>query len=477
MKLTNKVMLITYPDSIGKNLTDLNYIMNEYLSESIGGIHLLPFFPSTGDRGFSPTTYEIVDHKFGEWSQIEDLSKNYFLMFDLMINHLSKQSKKFTNFLDSTGKSDMFIDWNKFWPANRPTKKDIDMIYKRKDKEPSLEVRKTDGSLIKVWNTFGDQQIDLNINSNETKAFLKSAMHTFAVHGDTIVRLDAFAYAVKKLNSNDFFVQPEIWNTLNWLSDSAKKEGLMILPEIHEKPKYPMAVSKKGYYIYDFALPMLVLYFIYSGDFVPLVKWLKQSPMHQFTTLDTHDGLGVVDVQGQLTEKQINFTTDHLYQKGSNEKKIYSGPEYKNLDIYQINTTFYSAVGENDNDYLLSRAIQVFAPGIPQIYYVGLFAGKNDLNLLEKTKEGRNINRHYYSEKEIQMEIQRPIVKNILKLLKFRNQSDAFSLDGHIDIQFNNDLLDIRRSNLDKSKSALLRINIKTKKFVITDEVGNVIIK
>ena len=58
MKLQNKVMLITYPDSLGNNLQDLNWVLNHYLKEAIGGIHLLPFFPSAGDRGFSPLNYQ-----------------------------------------------------------------------------------------------------------------------------------------------------------------------------------------------------------------------------------------------------------------------------------------------------------------------------------------------------------------------------------------------------------------------------------
>ncbi|MGC4432175.1 sucrose phosphorylase, partial [Streptococcus suis] len=79
-----------------------------------------------------------------------------------------------------------------------------------------------------------------------------------------------------------------------------------------------------------------------------------------------------------------------LYQVGANVNRKYSTAEYQNLDIYQINTTYYSALGDNDQQYFLARLIQAFAPGIPQVYYVGFLAGKNDIDLLEETKEGRN---------------------------------------------------------------------------------------
>lgn len=119
----------------------------------------------------------------------------------------------------------------------------------------------------------------------------------------------------------------------------------------------------------------------------------------------SYDGLGVVDAKDVLTDEQIDYTTKKLYQIGANVKKKYSSAEYHNLDIYQINTTYYSALGNDDKKYFLARLLQIFAPGIPQIYYVGLLAGENDIKLLEKTKEGRDINRHYYELDEIEKQV------------------------------------------------------------------------
>lgn len=157
---------------------------------------------------------------------------------------------------------------------------------------------------------------------------------------------------------------------------------------------------------------MLVLHALYSGKAEKLLHWLEICPRNQFTTLDTHDGIGVVDVKDLLTQEEVDFAVEALYEKGANLKRIYSSEAYNNLDIYQINCTYYSALGNNDAAYLLARAIQCFTPGIPQIYYVGLLAGENDLELLENSKEGRNINRHYYSLDEINQEIERPVVKD-----------------------------------------------------------------
>ncbi|WP_256866656.1 sucrose phosphorylase, partial [Streptococcus pluranimalium] len=178
---------------------------------------------------------------------------------------------------------------------------------------------------------------------------------------------------------------------------------------------------------------------LYSGHTNQLAKWLKMSPMKQFTTLDTHDGIGVVDVKDILTDEEIEFASNELYKVGANVKRKYSSAEYNNLDIYQINSTYYSALGDNDKKYFLARLIQAFAPGIPQVYYVGFLAGKNDLELLESTKEGRNINRHYYTSEEIAEEVKRPVVKALLKLFSFRNNSAAFDLEGTIDVETPNE--------------------------------------
>jgi sucrose phosphorylase len=171
---------------------------------------------------------------------------------------------------------------------------------------------------------------------------------------------------------------------------------------------------------------MLVLHALYSGKKKNLINWLEMAPKKQFTTLDTHDGIGVVDVKDLMTDKEVEFTREALYSQGANVKKVYSSEKYNNLDIYQINCTYYSALGNKDQAYLLARAIQFFAPGIPQVYYVGLLAGENDIELLEETKQGRNINRHYYDLEEIKKEVNRPVVQSLFKLMKFRNDYNVF---------------------------------------------------
>lgn len=468
MKLDNKIMLITYADSLGNNLKDLHNVLNKYYQKAIGGVHILPFFPSSADRGFAPMCYDKVDEKFGSFEDIENIGKDYYLMFDFMVNHISASSEYYQDFLRNKEKSqyyDFFIKYSEFWDNQEPTQEQIDLIYKRKPRAPYIEANFLDGSNEKVWCTFCEEQIDLDVNKSKTKEFIKDTLISMCKHGASIIRLDAFAYAIKKANTNCFFIEPDIWNLLYDIQDIVKSENAEILPEIHEHYTIPMKISNKGFWIYDFALPVLVLHALYNHTGEYLKKWLEMSPMKQFTTLDTHDGIGIVDVKDLLPDNEIDIVKEQMYKYGANVKKIYSSESYNNLDIYQVNTTYYSALGNNDKAYLLARALQFFAPGIPQVYYVGLLAGSNDIELMERTKNGRDINRHYYSLEEIETEQQRPIVQELKKLMEIRNTNQAFNLDGSIEIQTQNDTITIKRSY--KDNHITLKANLTSYDFTI----------
>ena len=466
-KLENKIMLITYADCMGNNLKDLSRVLDKHFSKAVGGVHILPFFPSSGDRGFAPMRYDVVDETFGDWDDVTKLSEKYYLMFDYMLNHISAQSPYYKDFQKNKDKSpykDLFIRYKDFWENGEPTEAEVDAIYKRKPRAPYVEAHFEDGTTEKVWCTFDEEQIDINCPSDTAKKFLVDNLTGMAKRGAAIIRLDAFAYATKKAGTSCFFVEPYVWELLAEVTDVLTPEGVTILPEIHEHYTIPFKIAEKGYFVYDFALPMLLINAIYYGQTKYLKDWLLKSPNKQFTTLDTHDGIGVVDVKDLLPDEEIERTKEDIFKFGANVKKIYNTAAYNNLDIYQVNCTYYAALGDHDDAYLLARSVQFFAKGIPQVYYVGLLAGKNDLKLLEETKVGRNINRHYYTLEEVDKEVERPVVRDLLKLMEFRNTSKAFALDGKFEIpDTDEDKLHIIREA--EGERAELIADFKTKKF------------
>ena len=434
--MKNHVQLITYPDSLGRDLAELHYVLKKYLVDAVGGLHLLPFYPSSADRGFSPITYETVDSSFGTWDDIEKIGEEFDLIIDFMVNHISKQSKYFQDYLANGNRSqyaDMFLNFDKLAPGGDISNDDLAKIYTRKPRPPYAVIERADGTKEKIWSTFDYEQIDLDWKSSVTRDVMRNHLIRLARKNVKMIRMDAFAYTTIKIGTRSFFLEPEVWELLQWLNDCVSPFAVEILPEVHEHHSYQLKISGKGYWSYDFALPMLVIHTLYHHNNRQLIKWLQICPRKQITTLDTHDGIGIVDVHGLMSQEEIDQTIQGLYEKGSNAKRIYNTAAYNNLDIYQMNCTYYSALECNDDSYICARIIQFFTPGIPQVYYVGLLAGMNDIQLVEKTKYGRNINRHNYGLDEIDREIKKPVVQRLLRLMKFRNSYPAF--DGEFSIE------------------------------------------
>ncbi len=430
MPLKNKIQLITYPDSLGANLPELHYVLRKFFSKAIRGVHLLPFYPSSSDRGFAPKTYDEVDPAFGTWDDVEKIGQDFDLIIDLMVNHISRQSIFFQDYVakgQNSEYADMFLSFDKLAPGGNVSEEDLNKVYTRKPRPPYQVLERPSGALEKIWCTFDYQQIDLDYDSPKTREVMRKFLIRLARNRPKMIRLDAIAYTTMKLGTNCFFLEPKIWELLDWFSDYASAFDTEILPEVHEHYSYQFKLADKGYWCYDFSLPMLVLHGIYMKTTRRLKSWLNKCPRRQITTLDTHDGIGVVDVAELLNQNEIDQTIEELYKHGSNVKETYSGPEYQNLDVYQVNCTFYSALGCDDDTYIMARAIQFFTPGIPQVYYVGLLAGENDIDLVERTKLGRNINRHNYTLTEIREDLKKPVVKRLLNLMEFRNSYPAFN--------------------------------------------------
>jgi sucrose phosphorylase len=192
-------------------------------------------------------------------------------------------------------------------------------------------------------------------------------------------------------------------------------------------------VAKRVNMVYDFALPPLILHSLFNNDVDALLKWLQISPRNCLTVLDTHDGIGIIDAgpmgdkPGLLNAQQIDNLVETMHANSNNQSRQATGAAASNVDLYQVNCTYYNALGAKDFDYLLSRAIQFFAPGVPQVYYGGLFACENDMELLANTNVGRDINRPYLDANIIDKALNKPVVKGLIELIKIRNSHPAFA--------------------------------------------------
>jgi sucrose phosphorylase len=398
-------------------------------------VHVLPPFPSSGDRGFAPLTYREIDPRFGSWSDIRALAADHDVLLDLMVNHISRQSDEFQDFLAHGRRSpsaDLFITLDKVWPEGRPSEEDVARIFLRKPDHPFSTVTVADtGERETVWTSFGtsewSEQVDLDLRAPATRRLIGEWLAFLAAQGIRIVRLDAVGYVVKRAGTSCFMVEPEIWEVIGHLDGVASSLGMVVLPEIHDVYATHERLAAHGYWTYDFALPGLLLQAFADGDASRLAAHVGRSPARQFTTLDCHDGIPVrPDLDGLLERAEMRRLAELVLGRGGNVNRILSGSHADGLDVHQLNATYYSALGEDDECYVAARAVQLFAPGIPQVYYVGLLAGANDLAAVERTGDGRAINRHDYTLAEIEAAIERPVVRRILELVRLRATHPAF---------------------------------------------------
>jgi sucrose phosphorylase len=485
MSIKNQVQLITYPDSLGGNLHSLNKLLQKHFVNVFGGVHILPPFPSSGDRGFAPLTYLEIEPQFGTWEDIRRIGENFDILIDLMANHISRSSPYFQDFVKWGRKSryvNLFITLDKIWPDGNPPQEDVQRIFLRKPEHPFSDIQIEDtGEVERIWTSFGprvdwSEQIDLDVNSSETRKLLTEFFDFFSQQKIKIVRLDAVGYVIKKQGTSCFMVEPEIFEFLAWATSVADNIGLVLLPEVHDHFTTQKKLAERGHWVYDFVLPLLVLHTLLNKSSRKLRDYLQVCPRNQITTLDCHDGIPVQpDLDDILEIDESKRIVDICLQRGANLNQIVSTSHIAEggFDTHQINCTYYSALDCDDDAYLAARAIQFFAPGIPQVYYVGLLAGENDQEGVKLAGEGRAINRYNYSAQEVDKAVQQNVVQRLLKLIRFRNEHPAF--DGQFKV------LDSAEHELQLSwqqidQGCTLKVDLDTYQSLIkfTDETGKI---
>jgi sucrose phosphorylase len=285
-------------------------------------------------------------------------------------------------------------------------------------------------------------QMDLNARSELVWRFYDETLAKLAGYGAKIIRLDAFAYLHKAPGKANFFNEPGTWEYLDRLRGIARRHGLIVFPEVHAEYGKGLhaAVAGHGYPIYDFFFPGLVLDAIQHADAAPLKRWIGEIQARGLSTINMlgcHDGIPVLDLRGGvvdgveqpglLDDARIDAVMETIINHGGRVKNLYD-TDGKKIAYYQVNATFFSALGEDEQKLLLARAIQLFMPGIPQVWYLDLFAGKNDYAAADagSTAGHKEINRTNLPLAEVRDGLARPVVQRQLELIRLRNRLPAF---------------------------------------------------
>jgi len=362
----------------------------------------------------------------------------------------------------------MFLTFERVFP-NGASESELLAIYRPRPGLPFTAVTLQDGRRRIFWTTFTPEQMDIDVTHPRGIEYLDRILRTFSDNGIRIIRLDAVGYAIKQAGKS-CFMMPETFEFIRDFSARAQRLDLQVLVEIHSYFRRQIEIAQHVDWVYDFALPPLVLHTLFQGNSRRLKDWLAVRPRNCLTVLDTHDGIGIVDIgpdpeapasrPGLVSPEELAAIVERIHANSNGQSARATGAAAANLDLYQVNCTFYEALGRSDGAYLTARAIQFFVPGIPQVYYVGLLAGCNDMELLAGTGVGRDINRHHYTRAEIEDALTRPVVQSLLELIRLRNTHPAFdgefrladSPDGELEMHWLNDA-QFARLHVDLAKS------------------------
>jgi sucrose phosphorylase len=432
--MRNQVQLIAYADRFPGSLPGLGALLDGPLAGLFGGVHVLPFFvPYDGaDAGYDPVDHTRVDRRLGSWDDVAALGRDRDTVVDLIVNHVSAATPQFREVVelgDAAPHAGMFLTFGSVFPEGA-TEEQLARIIRPRPGLPFTPMVLGDRPRL-VWTTFTSRQVDIDVHHPEARRYLTEILDRFAAAGVAMVRLDAIGYAVKTPGTT-CFLTPETDAFLADLSAEANRRGLAVLTEVHAPHRYAVGLADQVDRVYDFVLAPLVLHALLAGDPTVLRRWLVDRPHNTVTVLETHDGIAMVDAgpdfftsgRSELLSHRDLFALANRISRNSDGTAV--NVETPSGGLYRVDCTIYDALGRDDRRYLLARLIQFCTPGIPQVYYVGLLAGAN-LTGLAPDADSREVNRRRYTVAQVTEALRRPVVRALVKLIRFRNAHPAFA--------------------------------------------------
>ncbi|CAL1125293.1 unnamed protein product [Cladocopium goreaui] len=438
------VALIAYGDQIHAPDKTSLAALGEFLDgagfdQLLNTIHLLPFFPYSSDDGFSVIDYRQVDPKAGTWEDIDRLGSNYRLAFDLVLNHCSRESQWFKDYL--AGKP----PYDEYFVEADPT---VDLSAVTRPRSlPLLTEFETSRGTRHLWTTFSDDQIDLNYASPKLMAEMMDVLLFYVQHGARIVRLDAIAYLWKEPGTTCIHL-PRTHTVVRLMREvlSMVAPGVWLLSETnvpHQENISYFGAGDEAQLVYQFSLPPLLLDAYLNEDAGPLTAWLPEvcetlpgTTFFNFTA--SHDGVGVRPLEGLVPNERIDRLVEAVKQRGGavSTRKRPDGTD----SPYELNISYLSALGEpggmdptlHARRFLASQAIMLSLRGIPGIYFHSLVGTPNDVEGWKSSGIPRRINRHRYELSELESVLgeadglQAQVLEGYQHLLKTRIAQSAF---------------------------------------------------
>lgn len=438
-------LLITYGDSFLKEgempLATLQRFLDDYVQESINCVHILPFFPYSSDDGFSVIDYQMVDPDLGDWPDVAKIEEKYDLMFDLVINHASRESLWFTDYKAGRAPyTDFFIEVD-----GDP---DLSQVTRPRN-TPLLVPAYTHLGRKKVWATFSADQIDLNFANPLVLLKMLSVLMFYIQQGSRIIRLDAIAFLWKKIGTTCIHLPEthEAVKLMRTLVEMVAPDAILLTETNvpHQENLSYFGDSDEAHMVYQFSLAPLILHALHRGDGTYLTDWALnlEPPPEGCTFLNftaSHDGVGLRPVEGILPKREVEDLVTNMHRLGG-FVSMKSNPD-GSQSPYEINITYFSALRETHNSngpdqwqverFICSQNIMMCLQGVPAFYVHSLTATPNDREGVEKTGRTRSINRRKWDYEYLQALIgserssNAEVIKRVTNLIKQRKKHKAF---------------------------------------------------
>ena len=491
----NTILLITYADSInrglsGKTLNDFGKFYKQYLEKFINSIHFLPFFPSSGDGGFSVKNHNDVDKAYGTWEDIQSLSKKANIMTDLVLNHSSSKGDWYKNFLDdkNPGKNYFYVVDKNY---------DCSKVVRPRDHDLLTEIELQNKKKF-LWCTFSHDQIDLNFKNPDVLLEFIRLILKLSSYGIKIFRLDAVAFIWKQPGTTCLNLSQthEIIKLLRDIVDQLDK-NLIIVTETNLPKQENLSYFGKNdeaHWIYNFSLPPLIVNTFLFEDSVALTKWSMKMPPAQLGNaylnfIASHDGIGMRPAEGVLSDKEIKKMLQRLKKNGSkfSMRKLSNNEE----KVYEANISLFNALQFTDSDlkgkfalkrFIAAHCIILAIEGVPAFYFNSLFATKNDEETFASTGVKRNLNRYkwHYSTLVNLIKTKNTIEKNCYetfkKLISIRKIQPAFHPNAtQFTLNLDKNIFAVWRQSRDRKQSIFALTNVSSKTIKLNTNKINLI--
>lgn len=461
------VMLIAYADHVQAPgqapLQALDTFVTDELDGIVSAVHILPFYPSTGDGGFSVSDYNAVNPNFGTWDDIADLAKGRNLMFDCVLNHISASHPWFQGFLAGEERyADYFITLDPEF--------DTTNVVRARSHPLFTPFQTADGHTKLMWTSFSPDQVDLNFRSPDLLVDIIEVVLSYVSKGARFLRFDA-SHFVWKESGTTCASLPQTHIIIKLLRDvlDAVDPSVIVINETNlphaENITYFGDGHDEAQLVYNFALPPLLVHTLHSGDVTTLAKWAgtldalsDETCMLNYTA--SHDGIGVRGAS-QIMDAydwhlMIRRTIDHGGRINYRSTPQGDSP-------YEMCITFFDALSSGRDSvesavsrFLVSQAIALSLPGVPAIYLSNFFGAASWEAGAAVSNHNRDVNRQKFALDELRAQLRDPstrggqVFARFAQVLSARRNEPAFHPNASTQVlDFGPSIFSLERVSID----------------------------